>query len=46
VAGDPTLRCWRGLGFLLLLPSMDLRDRVLSCDDGVSIGRAKLQLIP
>jgi hypothetical protein len=33
-------------GFLLLLPSPDLRDRGLSCNDGFSIGRAKLQLLP
>jgi hypothetical protein len=33
-------------GFLLLLPSLDLRDWALSCNDDVSIGRAKLQLLP
>jgi hypothetical protein len=33
-------------GFLLLLPSPNLRDQALSCNDDVSIGHAKLQLLP
>jgi hypothetical protein len=33
-------------GFLLLLPSQDLHDHVLASNDGLTIGCAKLQLLP
>jgi hypothetical protein len=33
-------------GFLLLLPSPNLRDHVLASNDGLTIRRAKLQLLP
>jgi hypothetical protein len=33
-------------GFLLLLPSPAIRDRALSSNAGVAVGRGKLQLMP
>jgi hypothetical protein len=33
-------------GFLLLLPSPELRDHVLAANGGLTVGHAKLQLLP
>jgi hypothetical protein len=33
-------------GFMLLMPNPAMRNRVLACNGGLTIGRAKLQLLP
>jgi hypothetical protein len=44
--GDVVVDFFPPQGFLLLLPEPVLRDRALSSNGGLAVGRAKLQLLP
>jgi hypothetical protein len=44
--GDVVVDFFPPQGFLLLLPEPGLRDRALSSNGGLAVGRAKLQLLP